>query len=347
MNKKTDNEKTGAEVKKGASSEKKAVPPKKKKKKLLRTPSHMIRITMIWVYVLIIFMMTSPFITASFYITEDLNITTNRSEAYLFYSTQEEVDTSAKNMQKALDGLKDKPVEADELDEYQEEVLSVPTARYDWQYHPDEGVDAKELISLIEEGRNVDRRLYTDESVKALNQAMLEAQKTLCATVTITRSELELMFDGNVNGADNGEIGGLVTSVLLIYMLVFLPVIGFFITVFNKKGHTKNVYGLICSVGCLSIIMLMVYPFVALGAVFTIVAYIILFFLTGAGFYAKQQEDYIVKHPELETEFTEKHPWFVRALINYKAVNMPVTLTEKDKAYASAQNAKKHGRSRK
>ena len=321
--------------------------PKKKKKKLLQTPANIIRVTMIWVYVLIIFMMTSPFITASFYITEDLKITTSKAEAYLFYSTQQEVDTARDNMQKAIDGLKTKPVDEKELDEYQEEVISVPTARYDWQYHPDEGVDAKELISLIEKGREIDRRLYTDESVKALNQAMLEAQKTLCATVTITRSELELMFDGNVNGAESDQIGGLVTSVLLIYMLVLLPVIGFFITCFNKKGHTKNVFGMICSVGCVCIIMFMVYPFVAIGAVFTILADIVLFFLTAAGFYAKQQEDYIVKHPELEAEFTEKHPMFVRALINYKSLNMPVIVTEKDKAYASAQNAKKHGRSRK
>ena len=348
MSKKINQEKV-KETKKEISSEKMPVPPpkKKKRKKLLNTPVRIIRICMILVYVLIIFLMTSPFVTASFYITEDLRITTSKSEAYLFYSTQEQVDKAKDDLEKAIDGLETKPVDEKELDEYQEEIISVPTARYDWQYHPDEGVDAKELISLIEEGRDIDRRLYTEESVKELNNKMLEGQKTLCATVTITRSEFELMFDGNVNGADSTQMGGLVTSVLLVYMLVFMPVIGFFIVCFDKTRHVKNVYSFICSVGCVCIIMFLIYPFIAIGAVFTIVLDIILFFLSAGGFYAKQQEDYIVKHPELEAEFSQKHPMFVRALINYKSVNMPSILTEKDKTLSSAKNAKKHGRNRK
>ena len=47
--------------------------------------------------------------------------------------------------------------------------------------------------------------------------------------------------------------------------------------------------------------------------------YIIICVLNLAGVYAKQQEDYIITHPEKEPEFTEKHPQFVKALINYKA----------------------------
>lgn len=319
------------------------IPPKKrKKKKLLRTPSHIIRICMIWVYVIILFMLTSPFITASFYITEDSQVTADVTKAYLHYSTQEQIDKLKDDLEAAIDGLEKSDAE---VEEYQE-TIALPTANMNWQYHVAEGINADELVKLIEEARGLDKRYYTEESVKALNSATLEAQKSLCATVTVTCSIFQLIFGGNVNGTDTSAVGGLIASVMMIFVLAVLPLAGFFITCFDKRRHIKNVYALLCSLFCLLDIFIMVYPNIALGAVLTIFAYIALFLLAIGGLYAKQQEDYIVRHPEKEAEFTEKHPQFVKALINYKAVTMPV-VTEKEKTLASAQNAKKHGRSRK
>lgn len=320
-------------------------PQKRKRKKELKTPSFYVRICMIWTYVIILFLIVSPFVSASFYITGDLKVTTNVKEAYLYYSDQKEIDQAAEELKQALDGLEKKKIDPKDADDYQEGAVSLRTAMYEWQYHTDEGVDSAELKKLVEESKNTDRRLYTKESVEKLNQATLNAQKMLCATVTVTRSLVQLMFDGNVNGSDTSMIGGIVTSIIMVFALVVLPVAGFFIVCFDKRKHLKNVYSLICSIACIAIILIMIYPFVAIGSVLTVFADILLFVLSAAGFYTKQQEDYIVSHPEQEAEFGQKHPQFLKALLNYKA-SLPV-LTESEKTYASAQNAKKHGRSRK
>ena len=63
----------------------------------------------------------------------------------------------------------------------------------------------------------------------------------------------------------------------------------------------------------------------------------LLFFMSAGSIYAIQQERYIVKHPELEAEFTEKHPYFVKALINYKSV----TLTENIRQQEEEEKEKK------
>lgn len=323
----------------------KAKPKRRKRKKELKTPSYHVRMCMIWTYVIIVFLIVSPFVKASFYITDDLRVTTNVKEAYLYYSDQKEIDNAADELQDAIKGLEKKELKPGEVDDYQEGTISLRTAMYEWQYHTDEGVNSDQLRKLIEESKSVDRRLYTEDSVQKLNKATLNAQKMLCATVTVTRSLVQLMFDGNVNGADTSMIGGIVTSIILVFALIVLPVVGFFITCFDKRKHLKNIFSLICAIACIAIIFVMIYPFVAIGAVLTIFGDILLFVLSAAGFYTKQQEDYIVRHPEKEAEFGQKHPQFLKALLNYKA-SLPV-VTEAEKTYASAQNAKKHGRSRK
>lgn len=320
-------------------------PKRRKRRKELKTPSFYVRICMIWTYVIIIFLIASPFVTASFYITKDLGVTTNVDEAYLYLSDQEQVDKAAKELKEAISGLEKRELKPEEVDDYQEGVVSLRTAMYEWQYHAAKDVDTVELLKLIEESKAVDRRLYTEESVKKLNQATMQGQKTLCATVTVTRSLVQLMFDGNVNGSDTSMIGGIITSIVLVFALAVLPITGFFISAFDKRRHIKNTFSLICSIACISIIFVMIYPFVAIGSVLSVFGYILLFVLSAAGFYTKQQEDYIVRHPEQEAEFGQKHPQFIKALINYKAT-LPV-VTEAEKTYKSAQNAKKHGRSRK
>ncbi len=316
------------------------VPPKRKKKKLLRTPSHIIRLCMVWAYVIAIFLLSSPFVSTTLYIKENLEITNSASEADLKYASQKEIDTAADELEKALDGLKKS---GKTVEEYQD-TLALPSASFDWKYHIESGIKTDRINKLISESRETDRKLYTSESVMTLNKATLKAQRTLCATVTVTQSALQIVLGGTVNNTSTDNISGIIVSGAMIYALAILPVVGFFISSFDKRRHIKNVYSLICSVLCMIDIFIAIYPNIDIGSVLSVFTYILIFVLSIAGFYAKQQEDYIVKHPENEADFTEKHPYFVKALINYKSVNLNEVLAkreETEKETAVRKNQKK------
>ena len=47
-----------------------------------------------------------------------------------------------------------------------------------------------------------------------------------------------------------------------------------------------------------------------------------------------------MRHPELEAEFTEKHPQFVKALINYKAVALKDSIEEQEELERKAEKRK-------
>ena len=305
-------------------SKAKVAVPKQKRIRLLKTPTQIIRGFAVLLYAVIIFLLASPFMSATFYITEDLEATTDPEKAYSEYSTQEQIDEAEKNLQQALDGLEKDP----DYDPRAESEISVSTMGMDWRYNVAEGVNAEKLANLVEKAKNTDRSMYTEESVKKLNSAVIRAQKALCSTVRVTRSIIQLILSGSVNGTDLEGVGNIVVNVLLIYVLAVLPIVGVLITLFDRKRHIKNISGMMISLLCLMDIFVMVYPHIAIGAVMTITAYILLFVLSVGGLYAKQQEDYIVSHAEKESDFTQKHPQFVKALINFKRVNMKKTLDE-------------------
>ncbi len=311
--------------------------------KLLKTPTQIIRGFTVFLYMIIIFLLAAPLMSATFYITEDLEATTDPSKAYTYYSTQEQIDRAEKELQQALDALEEDP----EYDPRAEKEISISTLGMDWRYNIASNADAKQLIKLVDEAKNIDRSLYTEESVNTLNNATIKAQRVLCSTVRISRSVLQLILSGSVNGTDIGGVGNIVVNVLLIYVLAVLPVAGILITVFDKKKHIKNISGMMIALLCLMDIFATVYPNIAFGAVMTITAYILLFVLSVGGLYAKQQEDYIVDHPEKESEFTEKHPQLVKALINYKRVTMKNVLDQEQKEELRHSERKKSGKNKK
>lgn len=314
---------------------------RRKKKKLLATPTSILRILMILLYVGIIFTLSLPAMTTTACLDEKLEVTTLLSEAKMKYATQEEIDSVAEKLQAALDGLKENP-------DYQEEethTLAIPRADLAWTYHLAKGVKADQLVALIDKAKAVSSEPYTEESIKTLRQTTLEAQRCLCATVTITRSMVQLALSGNVNGSDESQIGGIVVNVTMVFFLALLPFVGFVISMLDRTRNIKNIFSLIGSVFAIAGIFLVIYPYVAIGSVIMFIEYVALGVMAVSALYAKQQEKYIVAHPELEAEFTEKHPHLVKALINYKSIMPAVPVAEK--TYASAQNAKKHGRSRK
>ncbi|MBR2175617.1 MAG: hypothetical protein IJ861_01555 [Clostridia bacterium] len=323
--------------------------PKKKKKKLLITPSQIIRWFMIGFYALAVFLLSTQFVTATMFIADDLEVTADTSKYYTKLSDQEELDAAAKNLSKAIDGLKKAETEDSEeeskADEEQpsKDELSVATANFDWHYQVSSGVNADELIGLINKSRSIDRTAYTEESVSELNKATLEAQKALCATVTISQAALQFILTGSSGG---NSVTSDISNSLLMYALGILPLVGFFIASFDRNRHIKNIYTLLCSAVCIFIIFKLIYPYVATGSVISIFVYIALFCLSVGGFYAKQQEDYIIRHPEDEPEFTAKHPQFLKALLNEKTISI-IDKTEQEKVVEAAKNAKKKGRRKK
>ena len=317
--------------------------PRKKRKKELIVPSQIIRYFMIAVYAAAVFLLTSKFISTTFYVTEDLQVSPYKDKAYTAFATQEEIDKAAEELEAAINSLEKSSAPVSEY----KSTLPLESASFRWLYYASEDVETRRLRELINTARDIDRRHYTEESVKKLNDATLKAQKTLCAQVTVSQSAIQLMVSGSLSTSyGEGNEAASIGRYILIYALALLPVGGFFFATFDKRRHLKNIYAASCAILCITDIFMLIYPFIAIGSVLSIFAYLLLLFLAALGFYAKQQEDYIVAHPEEEAEFSEKHPYFVKALINHKLTTVP-EMSKKEQAFTSAQNAKKRGRSRK
>lgn len=292
-----------------------------KRKKPLATPSYLIRIAMIVCFVICILLLSSPFLSAKLYITKDLEITSSVSEAYREVATQEEVDNAGKELQNALNSLEKIEKTESSQAEVEENTVGLSSANYKWSYKVSQGVDASSLAELIDKARNTNKREYTSESVSVLNKSILNAQKTLCASVLLEQSVLQMAMGGAI-GESVGNVkslGSAISHSLFSFILGGVPLVCFITLCFDKSRHIKHIVCMIGAVACLVIIFAVLYPYVGTGAVVSIIMYIIICVLNLAGVYAKQQEDYIIKHPEKEPEFTEKHPQFVKALINYKA----------------------------
>ena len=314
-----------------------------KRKRPLATPSYIIRIFLIILFVCCILLLSSPFLNVTLYITDNLEITPSYSEAHLTLATQEEIDLAEQELQNAFQALETISSEqsAESKQEDSDILQSISSANYKWSYMVSKDVDIQSLAQLIADARNIDRSLYTSESIKTLNQALMNAQKTLCTSVKITQSAFQLALGGTIAESYglNQTIGRVISHSIFALALTFVPLICFFALCFDRHRHIKHIICMIGAVVCLIDIFIALYPYVGIGAVLSVILYIIICILNIASIYAKQQEDYIISHPELEPEFTEKHPQFVKALINYKSFRK--TAPEKSPANSKGKNSKK------
>lgn len=277
---------------------------------------------------------------ATFYIKDDLSITTFVDEAYNKAATQEEIDAAEKDLQKAIDGLVTDPIKEESALE-PTNAAAINAAQFDWVYHISPDVNSENLQKLIAKAKDIDRSTYTDKSIETLNNSVTNAQKILGASVTISQTGLQLMFGGSIGEMFRGTSGGTIANSLFAYALGIIPLICFFAASFDKKRHIKHIIALVGSVLALIDIYFIIYPYIAIGSVLTIIMYILICVLNIFSIYSKQQEDYIIKHPELEAEFTEKHPMFVNALINYKAFGKKQPDDKKDSKATSSKKSKK------
>lgn len=356
-----------------------------KKKKPMRTPTHIIRITMIWCFLIVLLLLTYPFLQVTFYITENMDVTPYAENAYRILATQDEIDACEKELQKALDGLEEAPEEEEsssaishinlfpeELESAENKeknkssettqnsqtsqssqtsqaqkssggIRSMDSVYYNWSYYIAEGINADKLEKLIDECKQLDKDKYTEESIEKLNEALLIAQKALCASVFVSQNALQMMLGGSIGEAFGSAIslGDTFLRGLFAFALGVLPMIAVFALVLDKRRIVKNIIVLAACILVLLDIFSSIYPFIGVGAVLSIVMYIIIFVINFFGIYARQQEKYIVNHPELEAEFTEKHPHFVKALINQKSFGSEYTPSRHERDREAAKNAKR------
>lgn len=338
------------------------IPVKKKKKKMLRTPSHILRLCIVWAFIICIFLLSTSFKTTTLYINDKLEVTPYLQEGAFTYSTLEEIKAAESELQKAIDNLQEKPktdetsdsTETDETDTSTAEVSTEASTGIDtaaspitlkWLYHITDDIEVDQVqsaIKLVDEAKAIDRSIYTEESIETLNKAVLKTQKSLGATVTMSQNALQIMFGGSIAEMYGKESASSISNSIFICALAIIPIVGFLAASFDKSKHIKHIIATIGSILAVLDIMFVIYPFVDIGSVATIIMYIVIAVLTVFSIYAKQQEDYIVKHPELEAEYSDKHPHFVKALINYKAFGGIPVIDKKEQERVSAQNAKKH-----
>ncbi len=340
----------------------------KRKRRPLQTPSNIIRLCIVWSFIICIFLLTYPFLSTQLVINKDLEVTTQVGDADMKLASQAEIDEAAKELKAAIDGLEEAPPEEESSavsdtsensdgsskisddGEYEPPIRSIDTANYKWQYSISEDVNIDEIASLIDSAKAVKREKYTAESVDKLNRAVLKAQRTLCATVNVSQSAIQMMVGGMVGESygNYDSVGRSVMHGLFSFGLGIMPIIGFFAATFDKRRHIKHVIVMICAILSLIDIFLTIYPFVGIGAVLSIIMYILICILNIGSIYAKQQEDYIVNHPEKEAEFTEKHPQIVKALLNAKTFGGIQTSSDiKEQTYRAAKNAKKRSQKKK
>lgn len=339
-----------------------------KRRKPLRTPSHIIRLCLVWSFVLIMLLLTYPFLSTQLYISDDLEVTPDNTKATLKLATQEEINAAEKELQAAIDGLVEAPKEeessqasgsessAGENSEASQEsstalkpassgIRSLSTAHYNWSYNVSEKVDITALANLIDKAMTIDRSLYTEETTDILNTAVIKAQKTLCATVIVSQNAWQMMIGGPVKEAFgvSSSVGDTIMHSIFSFAFAVIPVVCFLAASFDKRRHIKHVIIMIGAILALVDFFIIIYPFVGIGAVLSIIMYVLVCILNIASIYAKQQEDHIVKHPEEEPEFSEKHPQFVKALLNEKAFGTLYNKVDaKAKEYNAAKNAQKH-----
>lgn len=339
-----------------------------KRKKLLWTPTRILRVVMICALVVVLLLLTYPFMEVRFYITETLEVTPKAEEAYDVLATQEEIDQAEKELRQAFEGLVLAPKEEEESDSSTQEsatqesqtsteepsgeqsqasgggyLQEINTLDYNWMYTIQEGIQEEKLIQLVEDVKKINRSEYTEESLERLNTAILKAQKVLCASVFVSQNALQMMLGGTVGEAFGGNISlsNTFLRAILTFALGVLPLVAILACLIDRRRMIKNVIVMVCSVLALLDIFLTIYPYIGIGAVLTIIMYVLITLLNIGGFYAGQQEKYIVKHPELEAEYTQKHPHFVKALINQKSIYGTTMPPRAEQEHTAAINARK------
>lgn len=295
--------------------------------KPLKTPSYILRVFIIIFSLVAIFSLSLPFFTM--YLAIDVTLDHKM--------TQAEVDETVQELNTAFDNLV--ALDTDESTS-SENTFALSTLQREWYYtNISSNVDITKLIESLDKCMDVDSALYTEESYEALTDTVLAAQEKAGTCVKLSQTAIQMIFCGNIaqQYADSNadSTGGLIYVIFTLF-----PAVIFFVNIFDRKRHIKNIATLLLSSAMIILILLIVSTqYLDTGSLISIFTYMLLIVLGFAAVYAKQQEDYIVKHPELEAEFTEKHPHFTKALLNAKRFDV-ILADQREQERAKEQKPK-------
>lgn len=103
-------------------------------------------------------------------------------------------------------------------------------------------------------------------------------------------SVLDLM--SFIGGSANGELGSAFLSyVMYTPILIIIPVVGFFFCLFDRERNMKNVVSLLCCAAGIVSILAIAGVAMSLGAILSILIYLLVSFLTTIAIFARFTKD--------------------------------------------------------
>lgn len=265
------------------------VPEVKKRKKKL---SEKLRIALCVLFSLGIICTSFPFTTFN------ISRVIDSEEDVKAYQAQ--IDKACKDIKEAENNL----VKASEEEVEENKALEKSEIDYPKSLPDDNIVGQKcetdELLKVIDEAAQIDRTLYTKESYEVLLDSIYTGRSLLTSYTVISDTGLQLVLGKGISDSANyRRTEGTLQRFLYSIGFLVVPVVGFFVSCFDKKRHFKNVFAMIGS-AFLIFDLFAFFPlnYIDYGAVLAVIIYIITLIVGVAGFYAKQQEDYWVSHYE-------------------------------------------------
>ena len=92
-------------------------------------------------------------------------------------------------------------------------------------------------------------------------------------------------------GVTSGLDGTVITMCVLCIFMMVLPTIGFFFCALDKERNLKNLVSLVCCLAAVFIILNIPGSYMSIGAVFAIVIYVVIMFLTSIAMVMRLSKD--------------------------------------------------------
>lgn len=213
---------------------------------------------------------------------------------------QAQIDKACKDIKEAQDNLiKANEKEIEENKSLEKSKIDYPKSLPEYNV-VGQKCKTDELLKVIDEAAQIDRIPYTKESYDALLESIYTGMSLLTSYTVISDTGLQLILGKGISDSANYRRteGSLQRFFYSIGFLV-IPIIGFFVSCFDKKRHFKNIVAVIGS-AFLIFDLFAFFPlkYVDYGAVIAVIIYMIILIIGIVGFYTKQQEDYWASHYE-------------------------------------------------
>ncbi len=92
-------------------------------------------------------------------------------------------------------------------------------------------------------------------------------------------------------GVTSGLDTTVITMCVMCILMVLLPVIGFFFCALDKERNLKNIVSVVCCLAAVFLILNIPGAFMSIGAVFAILLYVVIMFLTSVAMVMRLSKD--------------------------------------------------------